>query len=142
MKDDGSFRNQLPLTISALGADGETTTIVPEQTAPGTYRATFELPAEGTTIFAINSPDLPDSGYSFGHTRSYPREFLATDTNETLMRKLADLTGGAFAPTIADIWKRPEAPTWQRRDLTNWFLMAALALLPIDIWLRRRTWSA
>ncbi|MEO8352720.1 MAG: glutamine amidotransferase, partial [Chthoniobacteraceae bacterium] len=142
MKDDGSFRNQLPLAINALGPDGETKTIVPEQTAPGAYRATFDLPAEGTTIFAITSPELPDSGYSFGHTRSYPREFLTTDTNATLMRRLAEITGGVFEASSADVWKRPEKAIWQRRDLTNWFLMAALALLPIDIWLRRRTWAA
>src|SRR5262249_440120 len=78
VQPDGSFRNQLPITVNALGPDEKTMTRTAIQTAPGSYTATFDLPLEGTTIFSITSPDLPDGGTSFGHTRSYPREFLAT----------------------------------------------------------------
>ena len=31
--------------------------------------------------------------------------------------------------------------TPRRRDITDWLLIAALALLPLDIFLRRRTWG-
>jgi hypothetical protein len=110
------------------------------QEAPGSYRAEFTLPKEGTTVFSITSPELPDGGTVFGHTRSYPREFLAVDTNEPLLRQMAETGRGRFAPSPADVFTAPTATAPLRRDLTDWFLIAALCLLPVDIWLRRRTW--
>ncbi len=141
VKPDGSFRNQLPITINALGPDGNTHSLAARQTAPGAYAATFDLPPEGTTVFAISSPDLPDGGTTFGHTRSYPREFLATETNETLLRRIAELGHGKYDPAPEQVWERPARAISQRRDLTDWFLVGALVLLPLDIWLRRRSWG-
>ena len=91
-------------------------------------------------MISVNSPDLPDGGYVFGETRSYPREFLSTETNEPLLRQLASFDAGKFAPTPAEIFARPQRATLHRRDLSPYLLMAALALFPLDIWLRRRTW--
>ena len=141
IKPDGSFLNQLPVSVNMLGPDGATQTLAATQDAPGSYRATFDLPPEGTSIFSVSSPDRPDGGTVFGHTRSYPREFLSTETNEPLLRSLATLGGGKFAPTPGEVFARPTQPTMQHRELTDDFLIAALLLLPLDIWLRRRTWS-
>ena len=140
IKPDGSFRNQMPVSVNMLGPDGATQTFAATQDGPGSYRATFDLPAEGTSIFSVSSPDLSDGGYVFGHTRSYPREFLSTETNELLLRSLAALSGGKFAPLPAEVFARPTQSSKQHRELTNDFLIAALLLLPLDIWLRRRSW--
>ena len=137
---DGAFRNQLPITVNALKPDGTTQTVSARQDGPGSYRAAFDLPPEGTSIISVNSPDLPDGGYVFGETRSYPREFLTSETNESFLRQLAKLGGGKFAPTAAEIFARPQRATMHRRDLSPWLLAAALALFPLDIWLRRRSW--
>jgi Ca-activated chloride channel homolog len=138
VKPDGSFRNQLPITINALQADGTSHSAQAQQDAPGSYTATLPISAEGTTIFSISSPDLPDAGTSFGHTRSYPREFLRTETNDPLLRRLAELGRGTFDPTPSAVWSPPKTRTPQRKDFTDYFLIAALALIPLDIWLRRR----
>lgn len=137
---DGAFRNQLPISVNALKPDGTTQTVTARQDGPGSYRATLDLPAEGTSVISVNSPNLPDGGYVFGETRSYPREFLTTETNEPLLRQLAALGGGKFAPTPAEIFSQPQRATMHRRDLSPWLLMGALALFPLDIWLRRRSW--
>ena len=142
IKPDGSFRNQMPVSVNMLGPDGATQTIAAPQDAPGSYRATFDLPQEGTSIFSVSSPELPDGGYVFGHTRSYPREFLSTEPNEALLRSLAALGSGKFAPKPEEIFARPAQSSMQRRDLTDDFLIVALLLLPLDIWLRRRTWRS
>ena len=141
IKTDGGFRNQLPVTVSMRAPDGATTTVDATQDGPGSYRATFDLPPDGTSIFNVSSPDLPDGGYAFGHTRSYPREFLTTGTNEPLLRRLADIGHGKYMPAPAEIFTRPTRGSSQRRELADYFLMAALSLFPLDIWLRRRTWA-
>jgi uncharacterized membrane protein len=140
IKPDGSFRNQMPVSVNMVEPGGATKTLVAQQDAPGEYRATFDLPEEGTSIFSVSSPDLPDGGYVFGHTRSYPQEFLRTEVNETLLRTLASLGRGKYAPSPAEVFARPATAATTHRELTNYFLEAALLLLPLDIWLRRRTW--
>ncbi len=137
---EGAFRNRLPITVHARTPDDQTQTVVAVQDAPGSYRARIALPQEGSTVVSVSSPDLPDGGAAFAHTRSYPREFLTNDTNEKTLREIAAAGRGKFDPKPAEVFARPERIALRRRDLTNWFLMAALALLPVDIFLRRRTW--
>ncbi len=136
---EGSFRDRLPIRINALLPDGETRTLEASQDAPGSYRASFTLPTEGTTVFSVSSPDLPDGSYVFGYTRSYPREFLSTETNEPLLHSLAATAHGRYAPAAADVFTPPRTPARTRHDITDDFLIAALLLFPIDIWLRRRS---
>ena len=106
----------------------------------GSYRARVALPQEGTTIVSVSSPELPDGGTAFAHTRSYPREFLAGGTNEKLLREMAAVGRGKFDAKPEGIFARPEHGAMRRRDLANWLLIAALALLPVDIFLRRGIW--
>jgi uncharacterized membrane protein len=138
VKPDGAYRNDLAVTINALLPDNSTRAEKAAQDAPGHYRGAFDLPPEGTTVFSITSPDLPEGGATFGHTRPYPREYLKTELDETLLRNLAAIGRGAFDPPPASLWASPARPVPQRKELTDYFLIAALLLIPIDIWLRRR----
>ncbi len=137
---DGAFRNRLPITIHARTPDGITHTVAAVQDAPGSYRAKTPLPPEGVTVVNVSSRDLPDGGLAFAHARSYPAEFLTSGTNEALLREIAKAGNGRFDPQPSEVFARPGRPAQRRRDLTNWFLIAALGLLPLDIFLRRRTW--
>ena len=135
---DGAFRNRLPITIATRSEDESTAQFPAVQSAPGRYTASVPLPLEGTTIISVNSPELPDGGIALAHSLSYPREFLATGTNEALLRKL----GTRFDPPPSEIFARSDRQMARRKDLSNYFLIAALSLLPLDIFLRRRTWRA
>ena len=140
VKPDGSFHNALPLAIHALGDDQQSRSVEAIQTAPGRYRALLPLPSRGTTVVSVTSSQLPDGGTVFGHTRSYPREYFTTETNETLLRQMSSIAHGRHdAPPRDAFGKRPQ-PALQPRPLTSFFLMAALCLFPLDIWLRRRAW--
>ena len=146
---EGGFRDGLPIDVAALDAgSGKARTVRAEQTGPGSYRAEFDLPPSGdapgaaaTTMFSVSSPELLERPYVFGHTRSYPREFLHTGTNEDFLRALAVAGRGRFGPNAAEVFAPPAHFSTRQRDLTNYFLAAALFLLPIDIFLRRRTWK-
>jgi hypothetical protein len=141
---EGLFRNHLPITITARKADDSAESgqrIQAVQDAPGSYRADLPLAPEGTTVINISSPDLPEGGVALAHTRSYPREFITRATNETLLREISKISGGRFDPPPGDVFQRPSGTALRRQDLTNWFLIAALGLIPLDIFLRRRTWA-
>ncbi len=137
---EGGFRNRLPITVTARTPDDATQSITAVQDAPGSYRATVNLPEEGTTVINISSPDLPDGGLALAHTRSYPREFLRTETNEPALREIASAAGGRYAPSPQEVFEHSTQTAVHPRDLSNWLLIAALCLMPIDIFLRRRTW--
>ncbi len=142
IKPDGTFRNQMPVSVSVRNPDGATENVAAQQEGPGQYRASINLAPEGTSIISVSSPDLPEGGYVFGHTRSYPKEFLRTETDEPFLRTLGSLGRGKFSPSPEEVFTRPQAAVNIHRELTNDFLIAALVLLPLDIWLRRRTWKA
>ncbi len=136
----GTFRDRLPITITARTPDDATQSVTAIQNAPGSYKAALELPRDGTTVINVSSPDLPDGGVALAHTRSYPREFLSDGTDEILLSQIAAATSGRFDPKPGEVFARPSHATSIRRDLTDWFLAAALMLMPLDIFLRRRTW--
>ncbi len=154
---EGTFRDRLPIDITALDTvTGETRQAHAEQVGPGSYRAEFALAngtapgsvgsgaeaavAGATTMFSVSSPDLLDRPYVFGHTRPYPREFLHADTDEATLRAIARAGHGRYAPAEAEIFAAPAGKAVRSRDLSNYFLAMALLLLPLDIFLRRRTW--
>ena len=149
---EGGFQDRLPIDVTALDtATGDARQAHAEQVGPGRYRAEFALPTPAgteaapatggtTTMFSVSSPERLDQPYVFGHTRSYPREFLRTGTDEDTLRAVARAGHGRFAPAAAEIFSAPARGTLRGLDLTDYFLALALFLLPLDIFLRRRTW--
>jgi len=137
---EGNFRNRLPIAVNARTPDDATQSVTAVQDAPGSYRASINLPDEGTTVINVSSPDLPDGGLALAHTRSYPREFLNMETNEKELRDIAAAAHGRFAPSPQDVFEHSGVMGTHPRDLSNWFLIAALCLMPVDIYLRRRNW--
>lgn len=137
----GAFRNGMQVQVSARRPDDRAETVAAAQQEPGRYRATIALPKEGTTLISVSAPELPDAAYTFGYTRSYPKEFLALQPDETLLRSLAETTHGKFAPAASDVFAASENAERNRQDVTEWLFTAFLMLLPLDLWLRRRTWA-
>ena len=91
-------------------------------------------------MISVTSPELPDGGTVFGHSRSYPREHAESKTNTAFLKQLVQIAHGRFAPTPEGVFERPTNAHAEPRALTDYFLIAALLLFPLDIWLRRRTW--
>ena len=138
---DGMFRNELPLTVASLRADESTAAVEARQTAPGRYSAFVATSGTGTTWINIHSPDLPEGGPAFAHTPSYPAEFLNNGTDEAALRKLAEQGGGIFEPQPESLYAPPAKGIRRHTPLDPFFLAAALLFLPVDIWLRRRSWA-
>ena len=139
---EGAFRNRMPVQVHAVLPSGESLTMPASQDAPGLYTARVHLPAEGTTVLSIASPELTDGSYVFGHTRPYPREFLADEANEALLRTIAENGHGRFDPKPNEVFATSGTSLKAVRDVSDYLLMLVLLLIPLDIWLRRRNWGA
>ncbi len=142
---EGAYRNRLPISVTSRGVNEAPDAVQrgsASQDAPGSYIARVPLASEGTTVINISSPDLPDGGTALAHTRSYPREFLTRETNESRLRAIASAGGGKYDAPAQSVFERGSEAGMRRSDLGNWFLIAALVLMPLDIFLRRRTWAS
>jgi Ca-activated chloride channel family protein len=136
----GTFRNALAIQVAARFPDGQSQLTTARQESPGRYGVSFDLPDTGTTILSVTSPDLPDGGTVLGHTRKYPIEYLMTSVNEALLRNLS-LEPDRYSPAPRDVFLPAMRAHPQPLYLSPFFLVAALFLVPVDIWLRRRTWT-
>jgi Ca-activated chloride channel family protein len=118
---------------------GEGLTIALAQEAPGRYVGRF--PARGVGDYTLSvvekDPDGTTRVSTTGFAIPYPSEYRFTRANLPLLTRLAELTGGKVNPTPAEAF-RPVARQGQSvRDLWRSFLWLALALLLLDITVRR-----
>ena len=134
---DGTFRNQLPLSVGVVEPGGATHLVEARQAAPGRYQAEVAVSGTGTTWLSVQSSALKDGGELLGFTPPYPAEFLNNATDEASLRRWAETAGGWFDPKPEAVFERPKTGARRTTDLTGAFLIAALLLLPLDVWLRR-----
>lgn len=157
---EGQFRDGLTVTVAALDpASGESRAFPAVQTGPGLYRAEVPLTpnaatataaggGEGSLMLAVSAAELSgERPFVLGHARSVPAEFRRLTPDENLLRELAETTGvrGRFNPVPEEVFRvRPAVGGrgGRVRDLTGAFLLAALLWLPVDVFLRRRTWQS
>ena len=140
IRPDGSFANELPLSVVSADTLGRTDSTSATQIGPGRYVASLPLLEQGVRLISVSTPNSPPATLSYA--RSFPREFLDTRTNRKALGELAGISHGRLDPNENEIFQ-PGAPVpGHRRDLAPWLLALAAALLPLDIFVRRRKWKS
>ena len=137
---EGTFRNGLNVTVSLAAQAAPPISVLGEQIGPGLYRATLEAPETGSAVIAVS--DGAGRPVSQAWTPDYPAEFQVMKDGKPLLNELSALTGGKFDVKSDEILRPGFRAATTRRELAPWLLAAALLLWPVDIWLRRREWSA
>ncbi len=135
----GTFRNGLSVTIALVTPGAQPVSVAAEQIGPGFYRASLKKPETGDAVVAVS--DEAGRPVSQAWTPDYPAEFQVLRDGKPLLKELSSMTGGKFDAKPEDILRPAKHSAATRSELAPWFLAAALLLLPVDIWLRRREWS-
>ncbi len=144
MDAGAAFLNFLDTRAVVIDPQGEAQPISLQQTGPGRYRSEFRVAAAGAWLVNIAFQDAEGTGGAVraAVTVPYAREYRATSHNAALLARVAERTNGRvvrldeldlhapFDGTGLAIPVSPQ-PVW---DL---LAMAALALLVIDVALRR-----
>ena len=136
---EGTFRNNLNVTVSLAAQGTSPLSVAGEQIAPGLYRATLKSPDAAGAVIAVS--DEAGRPVSQAWTPDYPAEFQVMKDGTPLLKELSALTGGKFDVKPGEILRPGLRAATTRRELAPWLLAAALLLWPVDIWLRRREWS-
>jgi Ca-activated chloride channel family protein len=137
----GRFRNDLKLIASLSDASGKPETREAEQIGPGVYRAEFEIGDRDYAVFAASDGSSDAKPALVTWSRGYPREYAVLRDGEPLLRRVADVGGGLFNPTSAEMMRPAGSPRSSGRELWPYLVALALLLAPVDIWLRRRHWT-
>jgi Ca-activated chloride channel family protein len=92
----GEFINFLDSQVGVVAPNKERSVIDLEQVAPGRYRGRFPAPQEGVYLvgMAQRKNDQVVGSQLAGLVVPYARELRDLGVDETLLRELADLTGG------------------------------------------------
>lgn len=126
------------LTAKIAGPGGESRSLDLPPVAPGCYAATFPASADEPAEYEIRVAS-EDGGGAVVRTvfLDYPEELRLREADETLLRHVAETTGGVFQPDPASIFA-PDGRTVARViPLWPYLLTAALLLFVADVALRR-----
>jgi len=110
------------------------------QVAPGRYRAV--APADEPGVYLAQVAAVDGAGQAIGAASgglvvSYSPEYLPQASGPALLADLAALSGGRVDPPATDLFATVGQIVGQAREIAVPLLWLALALLPIDIALRR-----
>lgn len=134
--------NPLPMgtvDVRISNPDGGSQKAVLTQEAPGVFSGFFDSSEVGSYIVSVVEPSpsgearVAANGYSI----PYPPEYRSSRTNLSLLEGLAGQTGGKRLKVAKEAIRAPEHHGESVSDLWRLFLFAALALLPLDVLVRR-----
>ncbi len=72
----------------------------------------------------------------------YPDELRLKPTNETLLREIAEVSGGSYNPSLKALFDPSDRTVQSRLPFWPYLLMGALGLFVFDVFLRRIDLSA
>ena len=137
---DGQYLNNLQTSAVIVAPDSVTSTVALRQTAAGRYEGSVEATQEGAYLVRVAATgDNLSLSRTLGVVVPYSPEYKGDATDNGLMARLADLTGGRtialedttapFAHNLPSV--RSTTPLWPL------LLLLAILLLPFDIGVRR-----
>jgi Ca-activated chloride channel homolog len=139
---DGRFINGKLLTARVVSGDRnvEPQTVTLQQIGPGRYEGQFDITTSGVAYQVVILDH--DEGKSIivdtaGAVLSYPPEYRNIEPDTALLSRLAEITEGRYMERPAKVFQRKSEPVRAMQGIWTALLVAAVALLVVDIAARR-----
>ncbi|RIK81596.1 MAG: hypothetical protein DCC67_08080 [Planctomycetota bacterium] len=152
MDDEDQFLNDLAMTATAVTPDLKSLPISIQQTAPGRYVGSFPSEAAGSYLVVV-TPGGGKAPIRTGVSVGYSPEYRDNETNEALLKSLAQLPAGggpagdyveqglaaiALAQTIEqNPFRRDLPPAVTNRPIWPWLVALGSCLFWGDVFVRR-----
>ncbi|HEU4325543.1 MAG TPA: VWA domain-containing protein, partial [Roseiflexaceae bacterium] len=139
---DGRAQDDLAVQAVLVGAAGEPVQAPLAQVGPGEYRASIPSPTQGTYVVQLvgTRDGAVQAQGTLGMVVPYSAEYRLGQSNPQLLEQIARVTGGIRLSEVAGVF-RGDLPTVSRaQEIGLPLVLLALALLPVDIALRRLLW--
>ncbi|MCO5052440.1 MAG: VWA domain-containing protein [Verrucomicrobiae bacterium] len=138
----GDFQNFLTFQATVVAPGGGKQTVKLQQTGPGRYESDFAVTESGAYLANVlqMENDQPVGQQIVGTSLAYSPELTTDGTNLSLLRRLAELTGGRILdPTQpeSDPFAHGRIKTFQAQELWEWLLRFVIIAFVLDVGLRR-----
>ena len=139
VNDVGQFLNNAQVALTVIDPRLQRHPYQLPQSSPGRYLSHVPLPLPGSyhLEIAVSQNDQVVYRQSRGLIRGYSDELRIRPTNEQLLREIADISGGQFNPSAADVFRPSSERATRPTPLWPMLLTAAAFLLIADVLLRR-----
>jgi hypothetical protein len=139
----GGFLNQAETNLTILDPQLGRKTLTMTQVAPGRYKSSIETPAAGTYHLELSQNAHGEAAFrqTRGLVVGYPEELRLRPTNETLLRKIAEVTAGRYDPRPAALFEPDGRSVPRAEPLWPYLLAAAAVIFVADVALRRIDFS-
>jgi len=142
LNPDKGFTNYLNLKTKIMFPSEATQTLSLDQIAPGRYRSDFPAEEIGQYYFTLYSEESDETGPQkvFGYGIPYTDEFKDVGVNQTLLKRLADLTNGkvlSLKNAPADLFSSTIESRTREKPLWPYLAIAFLILLLADVTVRK-----
>jgi Ca-activated chloride channel homolog len=135
----GRFVNAAETEMTIIDPQLVTKKVPLAQSAPGRYVADFETPLTGPYHLELTQKVNGQVLYqqSRGLSVGYSDELRLKPTNETLLKSIADATGGKYQIAADQVFASTGRTARRPTPLWPWLVTAAALLLVLDVALRR-----
>lgn len=145
LNQEADYLNFLRMQGIVVAPSGESAPLRLDQTGPGRYEGSFTMPAAGNFLVNIQASagegaDAKPVLIRTGVSQAYSPEFKDLATNESLLRKIAEVGNGRWLdlpPEEADLFARNLPLTFSRQPLWSTLLKWAIVMFLIDVAVRR-----
>jgi len=135
----GKFVNASDTNLTLIQPSLKTENLSMTQVAPGRYAAEFAIAERG--VYHLELSQNRQQQVAFRQTRGlvvgYPDELRLRPTNEELLEKVAQVSGGKHDPSPKEIFDIGDRTAMRAQPLWPYLLMAAAAIFVLDVALRR-----
>jgi len=139
--DGGQYPADATLSATVSGPGVKQQTPALPLVAPGRWAANFEVPSGTPAEFEIRVKGAGSDGSALAASQTifvdYPDELRLRPTDEGLLRRVAETTGGVFRPEPAAVFATDGRTVQRITPLWSSLLLAALLLFVVDVALRR-----
>lgn len=139
IEPDGRLVHSLTFRGSVSGPEGSRMPLEFRQTGPGRYEATFEPGEVGIyTVNAAYENERGERGFlTQGTALPYVLEYRDLKTDEALLQRIVDTSGGRLIRGREAIYSAPRRPTASPWPLWPLLLALLAVLFPLDVFVRR-----
>lgn len=139
VEPDGSYANNIGPTGTVVAPDGTSRPLEFAQTGPGRYLSSFPMNKPGK--YVVSSSYTAGNGrkgfFTGGLAMAYSPEYRDLGSNDVLLRDVAEAGGGRLSPKAAEVFEHNLPPSTGKSELWPLFLLLAILIFPIDIFVRR-----
>lgn len=135
----GRFENEAEVVLDVTSPSGSKQRTVMPRVAPGQYAIHVATPEPEIFDFAATCTIAGQTVFTgrCSACPAYPREWIPHAVNESLLRELAEATGGRINPSASEVLSSNAPPSLETRGLWHYLLFAAIVLLLVELAIRR-----